>query len=93
MDINVGKSMVIPHLLSREEEQVLSNLFPFHTTSFEEGLHYMGFFTKPNDYRKRDWVWLLEKLEKRLNLWSHCWLSRASKLMLVKSVLEAILVY
>ena len=64
MDINVGKSTVIPYLLSREEERVLSELFPFHTIAFEEGIHYLGLFIKPNDYLKRDLAWLLEKLDK-----------------------------
>jgi hypothetical protein len=48
---------------------------------------------KPNDYRKEDWTWLLKKLEKRLISWSHRWLSRAGRLVLVKSVLEAIPVF
>ena len=52
MDINVGKSTVIPYLLSREEERVLSELFPFHTTAFEEGIHYLELFIKPNAYQK-----------------------------------------
>ena len=56
MDINVGKSTVIPYLLSREEERVLSELFPFHTTAFEEGIHYLKFFIKPNAYQKQDWA-------------------------------------
>jgi hypothetical protein len=48
---------------------------------------------KPNNYRKEDWKWLLKKLEKRLNGWSFRWLSRAGRLTLTKSVLEAIPVY
>ena len=64
MDINIGKSMVIPYLLSTEQERVLKELFPFHTIDFEEAIHYLGFFIKPNDYRKRDWASLLEKLDK-----------------------------
>jgi hypothetical protein len=59
----------------------------------EEGLKYLGFVLKPNDYRKEDWKWLLKKMEKRLLSWSHRWLSRAGRLVLVKSVLEAIPVY
>jgi hypothetical protein len=56
-------------------------------------LKYLGFYLKPNDYRKEDWKWLLKKLDKRLNTWSHRWLSRAGRLVLVKTVLEAIPVY
>lgn len=53
----------------------------------------MGFFLNPNDYKKMDWKWLIGKLEIRLQMWSNKWLSRAGRLVLVKSVLEAILVY
>ena len=64
MDTSVGKAMVIPYLLSREEERVLSKIFPFHATAFEKGIHYLGLFIKPNVYQKRDWASLLEKLDK-----------------------------
>jgi hypothetical protein len=59
----------------------------------KKDLKYLGFLLKPNDYRKTDWRWLIEKLEKRLKCWSHRWLSRAGRLVLIKSVLEAIPVY
>jgi hypothetical protein len=36
---------------------------------------------------------MLAKLEKRLNTWSYKWLSRTRRLILVKSVLEAIPIY
>eukprot|EP00253_Pinus_taeda_P020087 PITA_20087 len=36
-----------------------------------------------------DWVWLVAKLEKRLTGWSYRFLSRAGRLVLIKSVLEA----
>jgi hypothetical protein len=42
---------------------------------------------------KEDWSWLVAKLEKILKSWSFHWLSRAGRLVLVKSVLESILVY
>jgi hypothetical protein len=38
-------------------------------------------------------MWLLAKLEKRLKVWSNKWLSRAGRLVLIKTVLEAIPVY
>jgi hypothetical protein len=40
-----------------------------------------------------DWIWLIAKLEKRLHVWIHRWLSRAWRLVLIKLVLEAISVY
>ena len=59
----------------------------------EAGLKYLGFQLKPNDYRKKDCTWLISKLEKKLKVWSHKWLSSAGRLVLIKSVLEAIPVY
>ena len=61
--------------------------------AFESGIKYLGFQLKPNNCQKKDYQWLLVKLEKQLQVWIHKWLSRARRLMLVKSVLEAILAY
>jgi hypothetical protein len=36
---------------------------------------YLGFLLKPNKYGKRDWSWLLERIEARINHWSNRWLS------------------
>lgn len=49
----------------------------------------MGFWIKPLSQKIADWVWLVTKLEKRLSNWSHRYLSRAGKLVFIKSVLEA----
>ena len=88
MDIIFGKSTLTTHLLSEDEEQELMTLFPFNIQRLDGGLKYLGFFLKPNDYRKQDWVWLLEKLKKWLKVWSHKWLSMAGRLVLVKAVLD-----
>ena len=93
MEINFGKSTLSTHLLSEVERQEFLAFFPFSIGSMEEGMKYLGFYLKPNDYRKQEWVWLLDNMEKRLKQWSHKWLSRASRLVLVKAVLESILVY
>ena len=93
MDINVEKSTLTTHLLRPDEELELIENFPFHTTGLEMGLKYLGFSLKANLYLKKDWRWLIGKVEKRLQIWSHRWLSRAERLVLVKAVLEAIPVY
>lgn len=53
----------------------------------------MGYELKPLGYRIADWVWLIAKLEKRLNIWYLKYLSRVGRLTLIKSVLETTLVY
>ena len=93
MEINERKSTLTSHLLSAKENWPLNKVFPFSTSGIDEGLKYLGFCLKPNDYRKQDWNWLIEKLEKQLKQWSRKWLSRAWRLVLGKSVLEAIPVY
>jgi hypothetical protein len=57
-----------------------------------EGMKYLGFSLKPNNYSKRDWQWLCLKLKKdctpgKIDGYPAC------RLVLVKSVLEAIPVY
>lgn len=42
---------------------------------------------------KTNWPWLIVKMERRLKVWSFRWLSRAGRLVLIKSILEVILVY
>jgi len=59
----------------------------------EEGLRYLGYKLKPLGYRITDWIWLIVKLEKRLNIWYHRYLSRVGRLTLIKGVLEATSVY
>lgn len=67
-------------------------MFPFVTDEIVVGLKYFGFKLKPNSYKFAEGFWLIEKIEKRLKNWSLRWLSRAGRLFLIKSVLEAILV-
>ena len=93
MEINFGKSTLTTHLLRPKEEAELRRLFPIISAGLDEGLKYLGFSLKANLYRKQDWLWLVGKVEKRLMVWSHKWLSRAGRLVLVKAVLEAIPVY
>jgi len=93
MEFNFRKSTISSNLLSEGEIDRLKTFFPFETKSIDEGLKYLGFHLKPTNYKKEDWIWLLEKLEKKLKVWSFKWLSRAGRLVLVKSVLEAIPVY
>jgi hypothetical protein len=58
----------------------ITSKLPFQVLELDVGLKYLGFQLKPNDYRKTDWMWLIAKLEKRLKVWSHKWLSRAGRL-------------
>ena len=56
-------------------------------------MKYLGFHRKPCRYLLKDWDSSIAKVEKRIKNWSFCWLSEGGKLILVKPILGAILVY
>eukprot|EP00253_Pinus_taeda_P011302 PITA_11302 len=93
MLINSGKSQVCVAGFNRRECTAMTNLFPFHTQSLDSSFKYLGFWLKPDAYKKEDWNWLIAKIEARISHWSFRWLSRAGRLTLLKSVLLAIPVY
>ena len=93
MEINSGKSTLSTDMLSDDEIQVYYGIFPYMLGRLDGGVEYLGFYLKPNDYQRHDQKQLLEKMKKRLKLWSHKWVFRAGRLVLVKAVLETIPVY
>jgi len=54
MKINEGKSSLTTNLLTEEECQVFRHFFLFEENKLDDGLKYLGFHLKPNDYRKED---------------------------------------
>ena len=66
MEINERKSTFTTHRLDAAEVGHVAHCFPFIKVPLEDGLKYLGFYLKPNNYLKKDWVWLIEKLEKIL---------------------------
>lgn len=43
--------------------------FHFGRRKLEDGIKYLGFCLKPNDYRITDWNWLIAKVERRVEIW------------------------
>jgi hypothetical protein len=66
MIINEGKSTLTTLCLSEMEKIRYKLHFPFEEKTIDEGLKYLGFTLKPNDYRKEDWSLILKKLEKKV---------------------------
>ena len=93
MMINEDKSSFYYSGLDDRELISLQNFFSFTVLKIESGMKYLGFFLKPCRYLLKDWDWLIAKAEKRIKNWSYRWLSRGGKLILIKSVLEALPVY
>ena len=93
MLINEDKSSLLHSGLVESELITIQNIFSFPVAKLEVGLKYLGFHLKPCRYLMKDWDWLVAKVEKRIKNWSFRWLSKGGKLILVKSILEAIPVY
>eukprot|EP00253_Pinus_taeda_P032437 PITA_32437 len=93
MQINYRKSQLITEGLDKLEKNQITSILPFDVLSMENPFKYLGFWLKPNAYRKQDWNWLVAKIEARISHWSYKWLSRAGRLTLIKSMLLAMPVY
>eukprot|EP00253_Pinus_taeda_P014329 PITA_14329 len=93
METNDSKSTITTSGCSPHEIQFALHRFPFTSQSLDDGLKYLGFRLKPLHYKIADWIWLVAKIERRLNIWHHKYLSRVGRLILIKYVLEATPIY
>eukprot|EP00253_Pinus_taeda_P002170 PITA_02170 len=93
LQINPRKSHFILEGFTRHEAFAITSILPFETTQMDMPFKYLGFWLKPSSYRNQDWHWLVAKIEQRISHWSFKWLSRAGRLTLVNSVLQAIPVF
>jgi hypothetical protein len=64
MIINSQKSTLSLIGIDEATSTLYKTLFPFPLQELQQGIKYLGFQLKANNYQKRDWSWLLEKLEK-----------------------------
>eukprot|EP01018_Ginkgo_biloba_P039380 Gb_12932 [translate_table: standard] len=104
--VRVGDSYFLSHLLfvddiiifcdgSRRDLDKFRGILDLYCSAtgmlleLDEGQKYLGY----NTYLKQDWNWLPAKFEKRISIWCQRCLSRGGRLVLVKSVLEALPVY
>lgn len=63
MEIKFEKSTCYHHILSDETLHVLDMHYKFDCREMLDGLKYLGFFPKPNNYKNKDWHWLIGKGE------------------------------
>jgi len=93
MMINDSKSTITTVGCTQHEFTFATQRFPFISLILTEGIKYLGFRLKPLGYRIVEWTWFIAKVEKRLQVWYHKYLSRAGRLILIKAVIEATPVY
>ena len=66
MQVNLEKYTISISVIPDTNQDYYITLFPFHILEWD-GLKYLGFLLKPNDYQKQDWSRLFQKVKKRLN--------------------------
>jgi hypothetical protein len=85
MEVNYQKSCFLYNCIEEELLKEIVVLFDIQSAHLDHGMKYLGFFLKPNDYRASDWLWLVQKIEKRIGNWVFHWLSLGGRLVLLKS--------
>ena len=61
MLVSVRKSAFGFMNISQEAISSIGNIFSFPWKPLDEGLTYLGFHLRPNNYRYDDWAWLVKK--------------------------------
>ena len=93
MCINMGKSCF---LFNNVEEGILNRISRSLSYKYDHislVFKYLGYFIKPLGYLVKDWNWLLKKFEKRIQHWTHRFLSLGGRLILIRAVLTSMPVY
>jgi hypothetical protein len=84
MDVNCQKSCFLAQNIDPSLKQRLKEVFNIQFVSIDQGMKYLGFYLKPNNYRVTDWKWMIQKVEKRIGNWTFRWLSLGGRLILAK---------
>ena len=71
MLINTEKSCFLTNNVEDGMISRITRSLPFSSHPMTTGFNYLGYFIKPLGYLVKDWLWLIEKFEKRLSHWSY----------------------
>jgi hypothetical protein len=93
MLININKSTIFLPNVEEEFRNIFSNRFNFPLQALGEGIKYLGFMSKPNNYGIANQSWLLSKKERKNNHRCNWWISIGGRLVLIKSLIEEVPVY
>jgi hypothetical protein len=91
MQISASKYLILTSALEERVTEQLVSTMHIEVKSYESGIKYLGFYLKENSYSYEDWAWIVKKIQNQISSWSHQWLSRGGKLVLINSVLSSIL--
>jgi len=57
------------------------------------GLKYLGFNIKENNYRVKDWIWIVDIFHKNIYGWEHKCLTLGGRVTLTQLILQQLTVY
>lgn len=69
MIISNNKSILLQHNTKQDQLEEITNFFPFKVKDLVDGTRYLGYYLKPNGYRRIDWIWILKRFDKRMLPW------------------------
>jgi len=84
MFVSCEKSCFIRNGVAEEVMDQILGILRYKVQSINDGLKYLGYMLKPNNYWIRDWNWLIRKVERHIQNWCFRWLSLGGRLTLVK---------
>ena len=53
----------------------LVHILPYNSSPLNSKVKYLSFKLKPTNCKFEDWLWLFKKLEAKIIVWYHQWLS------------------
>jgi hypothetical protein len=72
MTINCHKYVFIVQNIDPNLRLHLFSVFNIKIETLDQGMKYLGFPLKPNNYRVNDWMWLIKKIDKKIGNWTFC---------------------
>jgi hypothetical protein len=65
--------------------QRINDSLGYPCKDLNSGFKYLGYLLKPGSYKSKDWQWLIDKFESRINHWCNKWLTLGGRLVLIKA--------
>jgi hypothetical protein len=93
LEINLQKSIFLFSNIQASSLSDITALFGIKALELDKGFSYLGFLLKSSRYSCKDWHWLLDKFNSKIQHWCNKFLSLGGRFVLIKSILESLPVY
>lgn len=93
LHINKDKSFLLYEFGDLDEILFIAEFLGVRVQLLTDGLSYLGYKIKPCGYHRVDWLWMLQRFRKKINTWTHRWLSLGNRYIMIQAMLSQLLVY